>query len=80
VRILRALKHPNIIDIYQFYKQEKTHYYVVMEYMKGGEVQFNNFNYHFNFVKTKILTSASYRELASWVYCAVFVCNSFVAH
>jgi serine/threonine protein kinase len=39
VRILRALKHPNIIDIYQFYKQEKTHYYVVMEYMKGGEVR-----------------------------------------
>jgi serine/threonine protein kinase len=38
VRILRALKHPNIIDIYQFYKHERTHYYVIMEYMKGGEV------------------------------------------
>eukprot|EP00612_Vaucheria_litorea_P001493 CAMPEP_0171455420 /NCGR_PEP_ID=MMETSP0945-20130129/2321_1 /TAXON_ID=109269 /ORGANISM="Vaucheria litorea, Strain CCMP2940" /LENGTH=346 /DNA_ID=CAMNT_0011980655 /DNA_START=139 /DNA_END=1179 /DNA_ORIENTATION=- len=38
VNILRNLEHPNIIEIYQFYKYEKDYYYVIIEYMKGGEL------------------------------------------
>jgi serine/threonine protein kinase len=38
VQILQKLKHPNIIDIYQFYRNEKDFYYVIIEYMKGGEL------------------------------------------
>lgn len=38
VRILRSLKHPNVIDIYQFFKDDPDHYYVCIEFMKGGEL------------------------------------------
>ncbi|KAG5179823.1 kinase-like domain-containing protein, partial [Tribonema minus] len=38
VNILRELKHPNIISIYQFYCQEPDNYYVIIEYMQGGEL------------------------------------------
>lgn len=38
VRILRNLKHPNVIEIYQFYKDDPNNYYVVIEFMRGGEL------------------------------------------
>lgn len=38
VRILRAMQHPNIVAIYQFYDDEPDFYYVVLEYMEGGEL------------------------------------------
>eukprot|EP00903_Cladosiphon_okamuranus_P010945 g10337.t1 len=38
VRILRSLKHPNVIDIYQFFKDDPNMYYVSIEYMRGGEL------------------------------------------
>ena len=38
VRILRSLKHPNVIDIYQFFQDDPKTYYVSIEYMRGGEL------------------------------------------
>ncbi|CAN0474910.1 unnamed protein product, partial [Hapterophycus canaliculatus] len=38
VRILRALKHPNVMGIYQFFKDDPDRYFVSMEYMRGGEL------------------------------------------
>ncbi len=38
VRILKSLTHPNVIDIYQFFKDDPKNYYVSIEYMKGGEL------------------------------------------
>lgn len=38
MRILRSLKHPNVIDIYQFFKDDPDRYYVAIEYMRGGEL------------------------------------------
>lgn len=35
--ILRALDHPNILKIFEFYKDE-NYYYVVSEYCSGGEL------------------------------------------
>lgn len=35
---MRSLKHPNVIDIYQFFKDDPTRYYVSIEYMRGGEL------------------------------------------
>ena len=37
VSILRELKHPNIICMYDFYEEEEF-YYLVMEVMEGGEL------------------------------------------
>lgn len=37
VDILSQLSHPNIMHIYEFYK-DKTHYYIVTEYCKGGDL------------------------------------------
>mmetsp|Transcript_9060 Transcript_9060/g.13531 ORF Transcript_9060/g.13531 Transcript_9060/m.13531 type:complete len:337 (-) Transcript_9060:288-1298(-) len=38
IKLLHRVKHPNIIDIFQVYKEEKDCYYVVIEYMRGGEL------------------------------------------
>lgn len=39
ITILQRLKnHPNITGIHQFFLHEKKFYYVVVEYMKGGEL------------------------------------------
>lgn len=38
VQILRELDHPNIVQIYQFYPKDPAYYYVVLEYMVGGEL------------------------------------------
>lgn len=35
---MRSLKHPNVIDIYQFFKDDPKIYYVSIEYMRGGEL------------------------------------------
>ena len=32
-----SIGHPHIIEVHQFFKMEKD-YYVVLEYMRGGEV------------------------------------------
>ncbi|CBN74237.1 Myosin light chain kinase (MLCK) [Ectocarpus siliculosus] len=38
VQILRGLDHPNIVKIYQFYPKDTGYYYVVMEFLLGGEL------------------------------------------
>lgn len=38
VRILRTLQHPNVVSIYQFYQDDPDYYYMVLEYMAGGEL------------------------------------------
>lgn len=38
VQILRGLEHPNIVKIYQFYPKDTGYYYVVMEFLLGGEL------------------------------------------
>lgn len=38
VYILRALEHPNIVGIYQFYEHDPLYYYMVTEFMAGGEL------------------------------------------
>mmetsp|Transcript_2519 Transcript_2519/g.3707 ORF Transcript_2519/g.3707 Transcript_2519/m.3707 type:complete len:361 (-) Transcript_2519:172-1254(-) len=37
VKILGTLNHPNIVKMHAFY-EENTHYYMVMEVLKGGEL------------------------------------------
>lgn len=37
IRVLEALNHPNIVRLYQFYK-EPSRYFLVMEVMSGGEL------------------------------------------
>lgn len=32
------LQHSNVVCIYQFFKDEPDYYYMVMEYMAGGEL------------------------------------------
>lgn len=38
MRVLRALDHPNVVNLYQFYQDDPSYYYMVMEYMAGGEL------------------------------------------
>eukprot|EP00903_Cladosiphon_okamuranus_P019868 g18261.t1 len=38
VKILGELNHPNVVSIYQFYPYDPAYYYVVLEYMLGGEL------------------------------------------
>ncbi|CAM9927823.1 unnamed protein product [Pylaiella littoralis] len=38
VQILRELNHPNIVKIYQFYPKDPAYYYMVLEFMLGGEL------------------------------------------
>ena len=38
VRILRVLQHPNVVGVHQFFKDDPDYYYVVLEYMAGGEL------------------------------------------
>jgi calcium/calmodulin-dependent protein kinase I len=37
VEILRSLSHPNIVQCLDFFEEDR-HYYVVLEYMSGGEL------------------------------------------
>lgn len=37
ITILRYLDHPNILKIFEFYKDD-SYYYVVSEYCSGGEL------------------------------------------
>ncbi len=32
------MDHPNIVKIYQFYPKDPAYYYMVLEYMVGGEL------------------------------------------
>lgn len=38
VRILRRLDHPNVVSIYEFYEEDPAYYYVVLEFMAGGDI------------------------------------------
>lgn len=38
VKILGSLKHPNVVEIYQFFKDDPSTYYMVIEYVQGGEL------------------------------------------
>ncbi|CAM9982158.1 unnamed protein product, partial [Pylaiella littoralis] len=37
-KVMRGLKHENVLRIYDFYELEVDHYFIVLEYMKGGEL------------------------------------------
>jgi calcium-dependent protein kinase len=37
MELLRSLDHPNIIKIFEMFKDKKN-YYFVMEYIKGGNL------------------------------------------
>lgn len=36
--ILRELSHPNIVRIYNFYEEEPEYFFIVLEFMEGGEL------------------------------------------
>lgn len=38
MQILRELNHPNVVKIYQFYPKDPGYYYMVLEFMVGGEL------------------------------------------
>lgn len=38
VDILRQLRHPNVVNIYEFYQDDPAYYYMVLELMEGGEL------------------------------------------
>lgn len=38
VQILRMLQHPNVVKIYQFFQDDPDYYYVVLEFVAGGEL------------------------------------------
>ncbi|CAN0117061.1 unnamed protein product, partial [Hapterophycus canaliculatus] len=38
VNILRDLDHPNVVKILQFYPKDPGYYFVVLEYVPGGEL------------------------------------------
>lgn len=38
VSILRELSHPNVVEFIQFYDDDPDYFYMVMEYMAGGEL------------------------------------------
>ncbi|KAG5179824.1 kinase-like domain-containing protein [Tribonema minus] len=68
VKILRQLNHPNIIDIYQFYRQERDNYYVIIEYMRGGEL-FDRI------VKKQFYTEKEARDLCKILLDAIKYCH-----
>lgn len=37
VQLLKSMDHPNIMKIFEFY-EDRTHYFLVTEYCKGGEL------------------------------------------
>lgn len=38
MKVLRELNHPNVVKIYQFYPKDPGYYYMVLEFMLGGEL------------------------------------------
>lgn len=38
VEVLRELQHPNIVEIYRFYRRDPAYYYVVLEFLPGVEL------------------------------------------
>ena len=38
VKTLRELDHPNVVKIHQYFHHEIRFYYVVLEYVGGGEL------------------------------------------
>lgn len=36
--IMRELDHPNVVSIYDFYQEDPEHFYMVLEFMEGGEL------------------------------------------
>ena len=35
---MRELNHPNVVSIYDFYQEEPDYFFMVLEYMEGGEL------------------------------------------
>lgn len=57
IEILKLLDHPNILRIYEFFEDRK-HYYIVMEYCKGGTLQLEiERRQRFTEVQTALLVS-----------------------
>ena len=38
VRVLRGLRHPNVVDVLLFFRSDPTFYFVVFERIRGGEL------------------------------------------
>lgn len=36
--IMRELNHPNVVSIYDFYQEDRDNFYMVLEFMEGGEL------------------------------------------
>ena len=57
IEIMIKLEHPNIIKIYDYYL-DKDNYYIIMEYISGGELlEYINKEKIFSERKTKIIMS-----------------------
>eukprot|EP01035_Chromulina_nebulosa_P018810 gene18810-24580_t len=67
VEILMSLTHPNIISCYDFYEEEKV-YYVVLEYMEGGEL-FDRI------VKKSVYSELEAREVVNTILNALKYCH-----
>ncbi|CAN0163095.1 unnamed protein product, partial [Discosporangium mesarthrocarpum] len=59
VQILQSLRHPHIVDVYQFFQDDSQLYFVVIEYVMGGEL-FNRI------VKKSFYNEKEARDL-SWI-------------
>lgn len=35
---MRELNHPNVVSIYDFYQEDPEYFYMVLEFMQGGEL------------------------------------------
>ena len=35
---MRELNHPNVVSIYDFYQDDPDYFYMVLEFMEGGEL------------------------------------------
>lgn len=55
VSILQSLKHPNIVEVYDFFEEEE-YFYIVLEYISGGEL-------FERLVDKSVYTEAEAREL-----------------
>ncbi|CAD8180467.1 unnamed protein product [Paramecium octaurelia] len=73
VNILKGLDHPNIVNIYELYQDER-YYYLITEYLSGGELfdriqQRNNLNESMaaNYMK-QILSAVNYCHLSNIVH------------
>ena len=70
---MKKLDHPNIINFHEFYRSD-THYYVVSELVRGGEL-FDKI------IEKEYYTEKEARDLAKDLFSAMEYCHSLnIAH